>query len=41
LNDSVSAKGDVEISIFEENCDFSEVRKNKPAAASHRPTCCA
>ena len=41
LNDIVSAKGDIEISIFEKNCDFSEVRKNKTAATSHHPTSCA
>jgi len=41
LNDIVSAKGDIEISIFEKNCDFSEVRKNKTVAASHHPSCYA
>jgi len=41
FNDIVSAKEDIEISIFEKNCDFSEVHKNKTAAASHHPTCCA
>jgi hypothetical protein len=40
LNDIISAKVDTEISIFENNFDFSEMRKNKTAAASHNTTCC-